>query len=201
MEHTVLATGVNQYPFSKDLAKSIVEVAKQIPSTIWSKSSVGHDENPEQEIRTSRSFSFREILPFWDDEVRKQTTPAINHYGSMYESPITQDEGFNLLHYGISNKYDFHADSSWSMYRTTSILLYLNPTEYSGGETFFKHFDIKVKPEEPCIVVFPANYAYLHAALPVTEGEKFILVSWMNDMPAGFSPGVIHSLATMTRRI
>ena len=201
MEHTRLAPAINQYPFPKELANSLVEVSKQAPPAVWIKSGIGHNEDLEQQIRTSQNLDMREIFPFWDDEVRKLTTPAINHYSTMYDSPITQDEGFGLLRYGVTNKYDFHADASWSMYRTSSILVYLNPTEYTGGETFFKHFDIKVKPEEPSIVVFPANYAYLHAALPVTEGEKFVLVNWMNDMPRGFNPVIMHDLARMTGRL
>ena len=201
MEHTVMAQAVHQYPLSKDLAKGILEIANQAPSSCWEKSGVGHNENPDQEIRTSKSLNFREIFPFWDDELRKQTVPAINHYATTYDCEVTQDEGFNLLRYSETKKYDFHADSSWSVYRTCSILVYLNPAEYEGGETFFKHFDLKVKPEEPCIVVFPANYAYLHAALPVTSGEKFVLVSWMNDMPRGFNPGVMHDMARITGRL
>jgi hypothetical protein len=201
MEHTVLAPAINQYPFPKELANSIVEMAKQTPKNVWAKSGIGHEDDVEQTIRTSKSLNMREIFPFWDDEVRKITVPAINHYSKVYESPITQDEGYNLLHYGVNNKYDFHADAGWGMYRTTSILLYLNPTDYEGGETFFKEFDIKVKPSEPSIVLFPSNYAYLHAALPVTEGEKVVLVSWMNDMPNGFGPGTMYELARLTGRL
>jgi predicted 2-oxoglutarate/Fe(II)-dependent dioxygenase YbiX len=198
VNYTQLAVGVYQYDFPEDLAKSLVEVASQANNAVWKKSGIGHEGDEQQSYRTSRGLEMATIFPFWDDEVRKHTVPAINHYSSDFEASITQDEGYNMLHYKVTNKYDYHADSDWTNYRTVSCLVYLNPSEYEGGETHFKKFDIKVKPEKPALVVFPANYAYLHASLPVTAGEKYILVSWMNDMPLGFSPAIMRSMAALT---
>lgn len=198
MEHKQLGVGIYQYDLSEVLAKNIVEMCNQTSSIVWEKSGVGHNEDPHQEIRTSQNIRFPEVFPFWDEEVRKHTTPAINHYAQEHKIVISQDEGFNLLRYGTTQKYDFHADSNWDIYRTASILVYLNPGEYEGGATHFKYFDLKVKPEKPAIVVFPANYAYLHAAMPVTSGQKYVLVSWMNDMPRGMHPGILHALSKAT---
>lgn len=192
MEHKKLGVGIYQYDLPEVLAKNIVEMCNQTSSIPWEKSGVGHGEDPHQEIRTSHNIRFPEVFPFWDEEIRKHTTAAINHYAKEHEITINQDEGFNLLRYGVSQKYDFHSDSNWDVYRTASILVYLNPSEYEGGATHFKHFDLKVKPEKPAIVLFPANYAYLHAAMPVTSGEKYVLVSWMNDLPHRMSPAVLH---------
>jgi hypothetical protein len=192
MEHKQLGVGIYQYDLPETLAKNIVDMCNQSSSIPWKKSDVGHGENPDQQVRTSENIRFPEVFPFWDEELRKYTTPAINHYAKEHEANITQDEGFNLLRYGVTQKYDFHADSNWDVYRTASILVYLNPSEYEGGATHFKYFDVKVKPEKPAIVLFPANYAYLHAAMPVTSGEKYVLVSWMNDLPRGMGPGVLH---------
>lgn len=201
MNYTQLAVGVYQYEFPEDLAKNLVEVARQADDKVWQKSAIGTHAEVDQDYRTSRGLNMPEIFPFWDDEVRKHTVPAINHYSSDFETSISQDEGYNMLHYKTSNKYDYHSDSDWCTYRTVSCLVYLNPSEYEGGETHFKKFDIKVKPEKPATVVFPSNYAYIHAALPVTEGEKFILVSWMNDMPIGFAPSIMHTFAGLTGRL
>ena len=197
MEHVELGIGVFQYEFPEELAKNLVEVARQLGDEKWFKSGVGVDNDAHQEVRTSRGLSLAETFPFWNDEVRKYTTPALNDYTAKMDVEITQDEGFNMLRYGVSNKYDFHTDANWTNYRTVSALVYLNPSEYEGGETFFKYFDLKVKPEKPSIVVFPSNYAYLHAALPVTEGEKIVLVTWCNDMPAGYPPTVLHNLGRL----
>jgi predicted 2-oxoglutarate/Fe(II)-dependent dioxygenase YbiX len=200
MEYTKLGIGVYQYDLPETLAKNIVEMCRQSANLPWKKSGVGHDDNPDQTIRTSRGLPFGETLPFWDEEVRKYTTPAVNHYSAEYGTSITQDETFNLLNYGITQKYDFHVDTNWDIYRTVSILVYLNPTEYEGGGTHFKHFDLIVKPEKPCIVIFPSNYIYLHAAMPVTEGEKYVLVSWMNDLPRGIHPAILGTIVNAVGR-
>ena len=201
MEHTVLGPAVYQYEFPEKLAKSILEVASQLSASEWEKSGISHNDDKDQEVRTSQNIAFGNRLPFWDDEVRRITTPAINHYSELHKEAVTQDEGFNLLRYNISNKYDFHADGCWNTYRNVSILVYLNPSEYECGETFFKYFDLKVKPEKPAIVIFPSNYAYLHAAMPVTEGQKFVLVNWMNDLPRGLGAGTFYEICRIMGRL
>ena len=200
MEYKKLGVGIHQYDFPEELAKNIVEMCRQSDNLPWTKSGVGHEGGTEQSIRTSRNIQFNTVFPFWDEEVRKHTMPSIMHYAKEHEISITQDEGFGLLNYGITQKYDFHCDASWDIYRTASILVYLNPTEYEGGGTHFKHFDVIVKPDKPCIVVFPANYAYLHAAMPVTAGEKYVLVSWMNDLPDGMHVDALRQISVIAGR-
>lgn len=201
MKSKVLAPAVVEYEFPAQLAKNIIEIIEQSNSIPWEKSGVGTDSNQDQEIRTSNGFSFSETFPFWAEEIKKYFVEAIKDYTANYpESNVTQDEGFNLLRYEGAGKYDFHSDSGWTIYRTVSALIYLNPSEYEGGETFFKHFDVKVKPENPSVVVFPSNYAYLHAALPVTEGRKYVIVTWMNDLPEGFHPAIMYNVSKSVGR-
>jgi predicted 2-oxoglutarate/Fe(II)-dependent dioxygenase YbiX len=90
------------------------------------------------------------------------------------------------LKYTPGGWYDTHIDASWQTYRVASMLVYLNPLDYEGGETWFPHYDLKVKPLEPSLVLFPSNYMYEHQAMPVKNGEKFVLVTWMNDLPRYF---------------
>jgi hypothetical protein len=202
MEPTILAPGVYQYDLPEKLAKNIVEMTLQLSNDEWKQSTLSHAEDLVQEIRTSQSLNFGERLPFWNDEVRRHSVPAIIDYAGTHLEPVPHhDEGFTLLRYKESNKYDFHADASWNTYRTISCIIYLNPSEYEGGETYFKHFDIKVKPEKPAIVVFPSNYAYLHAAMPVTSGEKFVLVTWMSDLPPGLNPGSFYDICRVMGKV
>jgi predicted 2-oxoglutarate/Fe(II)-dependent dioxygenase YbiX len=202
MESVTLAPSVLQYEFPEKLAKNLMELMSQLSESEWVKSGISNDDNKDQDYRTSQTIEFGKRVPFWDDEVRRITTPILNDYSEKYQDAlISQDEGFQLLRYGISNKYDFHSDGAWSVYRTVSMIVYLNPSEYEGGETYFKHFDLKVKPETPSVVVFPSNYAYLHAAMPVIEGQKFILVNWMNDLPRGLGPNTFYDMCRVMGRI
>jgi len=182
-----LAIGINQYEIPEDLADNIIRSCKESTSNIWNKSVLSHQDSG-QDIRTSSDFNLDSVFPELAKTLKHYVDWAVQGYCNEYQISVTQSEGLDLLRYESGQKYDFHYDTDWHYYRTVSILVYLNPAEYSGGETHFKHFDVKVKPEKPSIVVFPSSYAYLHSALPVISGEKFIVVSWMNDLPIGIKP-------------
>ena len=188
-----LAIGIEDYEIPSDLADHIIQTSKALDDSQWTKSVLGHTDSGES-IRTSSGVNIDQILPDLVKPIRGHVDAALQHYKSKYGISITQNEGLDLLRYGVTEKYDFHYDGDWEYYRTVSMLIYLNPSEYSGGETEFKYFDLKVKPSKPSIVIFPSNYSYLHAALPVTDGEKFIIVSWMNDLPIGMDPGIMYTI-------
>jgi predicted 2-oxoglutarate/Fe(II)-dependent dioxygenase YbiX len=201
MEHKELGLGIWQYEFPEDMAKSIVDMVEQSDTLFWEKSGIGDNNLQEQNVRTSKAIRFDQVLPFWAEQVKKIYIDAVNDYRQHFNIEINQDEGLNMLRYEQTNKYDFHVDAYWGSYRVLSGLIYLNPDDYQGGETFFKYFDVKVKPEKPSIVLFPSNYVYLHAAMPVEEGVKYILVTWMNDLPVGMQPNVMSTLAKATGRM
>jgi hypothetical protein len=53
---------------------------------------------------------------------------------------------------------------------------YLND-DFAGGGTEFTDLDYTVTPMPGKSIVFPARY--LHRALPVLAGEKYVAVSWV----------------------
>lgn len=193
MEYEVLAPAIFLYHFPDNLASDLVISLNE--DIEWKKSAVGIIGVVEQDIRTSQSYPFEVEMPMACDKVKRIMIDCVNHYMKYHEINVTQDEGLDLLRYEVNNKYDYHTDTDWNMYRTVSVLIYLNPSEYEGGETHFKHFDLNVKPESPAIVVFPSNYAYQHSAKPVTSGIKYVLVTWANDLPNGFSSNILRNIA------
>jgi predicted 2-oxoglutarate/Fe(II)-dependent dioxygenase YbiX len=200
MKYKKLAPAIYQYEFSEKLAKDLVKVFEEDESISWNKSGTGVHNDIQQEIRTSQQFMFETEMPISASLVKDKFVGAVDHYCSEFKLSITQDEGLMLLKYSGEGKYDFHTDTDWTMYRVLSGLIYLNPQEYEGGETYFKHFDISVHPEKPSIVLFPSNYAYLHAAMPVTKGTKYIFVTWGNDLPPGFSNRLMINVAASVGR-
>ena len=188
-----LAPAIEQYDFPEELAKDVIKLVETDDSIVWDKSLVG--QGHVNEIRTSDQLFFDNQAPFASARVKDYFIKSVNDYMEKYGIPITQDEGLTLLKYSESKKYDFHFDADWTMYRVLSALIYLNPSEYDGGETYFKLFDLKVKPEKPSIVLFPSNYAYVHSAMPVTKGIKYVFVSWMNDLPINFNTKTLYNLA------
>lgn len=200
MDYVELAPCVFQYDFPINLAKDLVNVFENDERVFWNKSNVGNADNPEQEIRTSQEFPFEHQMPVSAGMVKDLFIKAVDHYCEVNDLIITQDEGINLLKYSGPSKYDFHADAAWNMYRVLSGLIYLNPADYEGGETYFKNFDLSVHPENPAIVLFPSNYAYIHAAMPVTKGTKYIFVTWANDLPPGFNHRILQNIAASVGR-
>ncbi len=94
---------------------------------------------------------------------------------------ITQDDGYSLLRYDVGHFYSEHVDYVLSTdatpYRTLSVLVYLNDN-YKGGEIVFRRQGITIKPEAGSVVVFPSTCTHPHEALKVTEGEKYVVVTW-----------------------
>lgn len=62
--------------------------------------------------------------------------------------------------------------------RDISIVGYLNHN-FEGGETYFDRQDLKVKPEAGAVLVFPSYFTHPHASLPVLQGEKYAITSWL----------------------
>ena len=58
-------------------------------------------------------------------------------------------------------------------------MCYLNDVE-GGGETYFKYFDKKFKPEKGNILLWPSEWTHSHSGLEVEKGEKYIITGWIN---------------------
>jgi predicted 2-oxoglutarate/Fe(II)-dependent dioxygenase YbiX len=170
--------GAVKFDFPKEIAKeSINKVEKS--KFLWVDSTVGQG-SLSKHIRSSQSFNIDE-LDISKDKIRPFLSECVKKYSDYYEVEVSNDEGLNLLRYETYDKYEFHTDHGPGLNRSVSCLIYLNPDQYEGGGTTFKHFNYTISPIAPSLVLFPSNYPYLHAAEPVTKGVKFIIVTWMND--------------------
>ena len=56
---------------------------------------------------------------------------------------------------------------------------YLNE-DYHGGEIEFTRFNLKIKPKENQMIIFPSNYIYNHVVNPVIKGKRYVIVGWWN---------------------
>lgn len=171
--------GAVEFDFSGHLAKKIIkEVEKsKLP---WVDSAVGSG-SIAKHVRSSESFLLDD-LEISHKEVRPYMYECVKQYTSYYENVhISKDDGLSLLRYESYDKYEFHADYGRGNNRQVSCLIYLNPGDYEGGGTTFKHFNYTIQPNKPILVLFPSNYPYLHAAEPVSKGKKYIIVTWMTD--------------------
>ena len=55
--------------------------------------------------------------------------------------------------------------------------LYLNDVE-EGGETEFYHQNLKIKPKQGTLVIFPTYFTHLHRGNPPISNRKYIINKW-----------------------
>lgn len=102
-------------------------------------------------------------------------------YANNYGIYFTSMENPQVLHYDTGEGfYEPHMDASAANARVFSSLLYLNNVD-EGGETYFNRIDLSIKPQAGTLIMFPANYVYLHEARPPISNDKFALVTWFNQ--------------------
>lgn len=72
----------------------------------------------------------------------------------------------------------------WMGQRTWTTMIYLNDVE-NGGETYFKHLKLRVKPKRGMLVTWNnlykngiPNLKTMHEACPPTEEKKYIITKW-----------------------
>jgi len=71
-----------------------------------------------------------------------------------------------------------HGERRENQKRVLVYSIYLNTVE-EGGETEFLYQSQRVKPIKGRIVIWPANFPYVHRGNPPLSGEKYILTSWI----------------------
>ena len=86
-----------------------------------------------------------------------------------------------ILKYIPGGHYTFHVDHGTTTPRTYSCIFYLNE-DYKGGQLVFRdpinNSLYKIDPKKNRMIVWPSNFMYPHSVTPVTEGERYSVVSW-----------------------
>lgn len=181
------------FDLDEAVAAQLMVVFAGLAEERWSRSMViGEDDA--HPSRTSQHVSLAgDDLRGTRLQVRAILDASLRAYNRRFRTGATTTESVNLLRYRPGETYSPHVDSRWNAYRVVSALVYLNPSQYEGGETRFTLFDVDVKPDRPAVVLFPSNYAYIHEARPVITGTKYVLVSWISDLPVGEVPSTSGS--------
>lgn len=105
--------------------------------------------------------------------------PIENDYKQRFGFSTFSHEPYGILKYGLGQQFVEHVDDHQDFPRRMSYVYYLNDN-YTGGEIVFPRFDITFKPKANQMIVFPSNFMYRHSVSPVTEGERYAVVSWLN---------------------
>ena len=198
MKKTEIAPGIVIYDdvingyetFCKDLEEGMASIG-----AVWTDASVrkGPGETTvDTKTRDTKSFGMQ------------YNGKMLDNYSNMYEAfysnlnnilfssfdPIEKDykgsfgvnapahDSYNILKYGIGQKFVNHVDDHQDYPRRVSTVYYANDN-YTGGEILFPRFNIELKPKANQMILFPSTYVYNHSVVPVTSGERYSIVSWM----------------------
>ena len=104
--------------------------------------------------------------------------PLESDYKQEHQLDTTSHEEYSILKYGEGQKFTNHIDDHKDHHRRMSWVYYIND-DYTGGEISFPRFNLTYKPEANEFIVFPSNYVYNHSVLPVIEGTRYAVVSWL----------------------
>jgi hypothetical protein len=127
----------------------------------------------------SKDFEVRGNMPELKqiyDDVDECLQTCMNHYTQKYTLSIGFQEAVNFVRYGENQHFATHSDSGFSYVCAVSSVMYLNDN-YEGGELDFPHIGLTYTPVGGDIVLFPSNWLFAHAALPVKSGIKYSAVT------------------------
>ena len=103
---------------------------------------------------------------------------AESDYKAEHNLDTDWHESYTILKYGHGQKFVNHIDDHKDFHRRVSMVYYINDN-YTGGEITFPRFGITYKPAADELLMFPSTYVYNHSVLPVVEGTRYAVVSWL----------------------
>lgn len=163
--------------------KAIVEELKHLQG--WkaalvrdAKDAVNYEVLTRPDVRSASTLVSVDAEPFhrqFDTRVDATLKPLIKQH---WQVDLASHSGTHVLRYGPADHYVPHQDTGPGFEdRYLSVVCYLND-DFTGGQTSFPGLDYTAIPEAGKAIVFPSNY--LHCSEPVTSGEKFVVVTWIN---------------------
>lgn len=189
-----LALGLNVYHdvFSLDDSKRYIDtLEKNLDGTNkhkWSEAQVTNSTIPIKKARDCVDFKYKqenlgprnesnaELIDL-HEEIYQNLKLCIDDYARYWGINVVYYEAFNFVKYeGSGTHFNIHADHGPAYNCTVSAVIYIND-DYEGGDLKFPRLDnIVYKPKAGDIAVFPSNYIYEHASLPMESGTKYCVV-------------------------
>ena len=184
VENLGLGLHVYHNTFSLDDANRYIDILESNLSTggpyKWSEAKVTNsdavDFKYKQENLGPKDETNSELIDL-HEEIYQKLKYCIDDYAKYWGINVTYYEAFNFVKYeGAGTHFNIHADHGPAYNCTVSAVIYIND-DYEGGDLKFPRLDNLVyKPRVGDIAVFPSNYIYEHASLPMESGTKYCVV-------------------------
>tara|TARA_R110000782_G_scaffold46382_1_gene102450 strand:- start:803 stop:1387 length:585 start_codon:yes stop_codon:yes gene_type:complete len=172
-----------------DVLENLIKICKESPH--FQQAAIvgtGNIDSIDNKVRKAFSWNMENIgvksltEVHWTNFLYSVFNKSIENYLksiNTYENYIVND--IQILKYNIGGHYKFHVDNAASIHRTYSCVLFLND-DYEGGDLLFKFpgesREYKINKQKNSMVVWPSNFLYPHSVTPVTQGERYSVVSW-----------------------
>jgi hypothetical protein len=171
---------------SDELCDKIIE--EYINGDEWKDTSIGGEISINKSIRNCKEICISsenvleknfEVRKEIDDKIHKSVNDIIQKYTKIHKDfSIDIDTGYNLLRYNEGEFYIEHTDSFKDQQRSLSCSLQLNDN-YVGGEFAFFGREIMIRSKKGSAIVFPSNFMYPHEIMPVVEGTRYSIITWL----------------------
>jgi Rps23 Pro-64 3,4-dihydroxylase Tpa1-like proline 4-hydroxylase len=123
-----------------------------------------------------RNQEYRKNL---DMRIYESVKNAMIKYHDMHNDfGIEIDTGYQLLKYETGGFYVEHVDSFRKEQRSVSCAMILND-DYEGGEFAFFNRQVMIKSRKGSVIMFPSNFMFPHEVMPVTEGTRYSIITWL----------------------
>lgn len=164
-------------------------VARHKENPEWRHAVCGYDQAYHPEIRDCRVLELSNNNEVWyDKSIDDYLFKILNHHLHLYvlEYPklgtfINSDNGYTMIRYKDGEKLANHIDVGSSEHRVLSASIHLNDG-YVGGDWKFwgEKLDGVGKGD---LIIFPSNFCFEHEITPVTEGERYSILTFFRSMP------------------
>ena len=121
-------------------------------------------------------LSISQFLKKYQDDIQTDTS---GKFSFSYEGHIYADTGYLVKVYKPGGHYDWHQDyviDAYSGVRELTFIWYLND-DFDEGETEFCTGE-KITPKTGRLLIFPANWMYVHRGCRVKHNNKYIATGW-----------------------
>jgi hypothetical protein len=124
--------------------------------------------------------------PHWHDVDRalfQSLGKAILEFRETYtffKGPF-KDMGYAIQRTHPGEHYHWHIDGGSHEFSQRQLVAvwYLNDVPGPGGETEFLFQDIKIKPEQGKLILFPPFWTHEHRGVTLQQGVKYIATTWV----------------------
>jgi hypothetical protein len=184
-----LAPGIVLYKTSKDSSRIIKGLVQNSMFKQWREAEIAETTNGNKIDYNSRNCynyflnSQQNDCHPQDPIVRAKKSlevgmdKIVEEYRARFQIKSLVSKDTVLLRYEQGNMFHYHFDVSKTYQRIVSVIMFLNE-DFIGGELEFKEFDINIRPEAGCVIVFPSSYPYMHKVNPVEFGVRYSVVKW-----------------------